>query len=33
MITHNTIVALGLNTVEAAIAMSDMTGSPKSQQF
>lgn len=33
MNTHTNITALGLTSVEAAIAMSDMTGSPKSQQF
>lgn len=32
MITHNTIIALGLTSVEA-VAVTDMTGSPKSQQF
>lgn len=33
MITHNNIIALGLTSVEAIVAVSDMTGSPKSQQF
>lgn len=32
MITHFNIIALGL-TVAANVAMSDMTDSPKSQQF
>lgn len=31
MITHNTIIALELTA--ANVVVSDMTGSPKSQQF
>lgn len=32
MITHTNITALGLTSVEV-VAVSDMTDSPKSQQF